>query len=327
MKLPEFIESGESRWSALRQLLSRRRDIDSSEVLIRAELYQATTADLAYARRRFPNDPVRTELERLVSDARSAVYGGTGRRQGVAGFFFDTYWALIVERRRPLALAALALIVPGIGGALWSVVDPEGLMGVLPAEFLWVTSAESTDQGYGAAGLVGFSTFVFTNNIRVTLTAFALGVTYGVGTAWILVQNGVIFGALTGLAIGSGNGRVFVAAVVAHGILELSCIVVAGAAGLSLGRSILRPGPTTRRASLGKEAVVAVQLALGTSLWLVFAGFIEGFASRTGLSWVPTTLIGLALGGLFWGLVWFRGRRGMASRNEAQTLASRLAVR
>lgn len=320
MKLPEFMESGEDRWSALRDLMARRRDLDASEVLRLAELYRATGADLAVARRRFPREQVTADLELLLAEARSAVYAGSGRRQGVVGFFADTFWALIVERRRALGLAALLLVIPGLAGALWAAVDPEGLAGVLPPEFLWVTAAESTDQGYGAAGLVGFSTYVFTNNIRVTLTAFALGITYGVGTGWILVQNGVIFGALTGLAIGAGNGEVFVAAIMAHGILELSCIVVAGASGLSVGRAILRPGTLTRRESLSREAVVAVQLALGVSVWLVLAGFVEGFASRTGLAWLPTTVIGLMLGGVFWGLVWFRGRR-VADQTRAKRLA------
>ena len=320
MKLPEFIEAGEPRWAAMRRLLERRRSLPADEVLELANLYRAATADLAFARRRFPADPVTTALERLVADARSAVYAGSGRRQGVVGFFRDTYWALIFERRRALALAAILLLLPGLAGALWSVVDPDSLAGVLPAEFLWVTSAESTDQGYGGAGLVGFSTYVLTNNIRVTLTAFALGITYGIGTGWILAQNGVILGALTGLAVGAGNTEVFVAAVAAHGILEISCIVVGGASGLSLGRAILRPGSRTRRESLGAEAVVAVQLALGTSAWLILAGFVEGFASRTGLSWVPTAAIGLALGGVFWALVWTRGRR-VADQMRARRLA------
>jgi uncharacterized membrane protein SpoIIM required for sporulation len=320
VKLPEFIESGEERWAHLADLVDRHRKLTGDEVLVAADLYRSATADLAYARRRFPRDPVTVRLERLVVRARAVVYGGTGRREGVLGFFADTYWALIVERRRALGLAALLLVVPALGGAVWSVVSPDTLVGVLPPEFLWVTAAESTDQGYGAAGLVGFSTFVFTNNIRVTLTAFALGITYGIGTGWILVQNGVIFGALTGLAVASGNAKVFVAAVIAHGVLELSCIVVAGAAGLSLGRAILRPGTRTRRESLGAEAVAAVQLALGTSVWLVLAGFVEGFASRTGLSWLPTSIIGVALGAVFWGLVWIRGTR-LAAQRRASLLA------
>lgn len=322
MKLPEFIESGTARWDDLRGLLARRKRLGADEVLRLASRYREATADLAAARRRFPTDPVRTDLERLVAEARSVVYAGSGRRTGVVGFFADTYWALIVERARPLALAALLLVVPGLAGALWAATDPQTLAGLLPPEFLWVASAESTDQGYGAAGLVGFSTYVLTNNIRVALTAFALGVTLGLGTAWILVQNGLILGAVTGLAIGAGNGAVFTAAVIAHGILELSCIVVAGAAGLSLGRAILRPGRQRRRDALGREAVVAVQLALGTAAWLVLAGFVEGFVSRTGLSWLPTTVIGMLLGGAFWGLVWWRGRRV-----DRQIRASRFALR
>lgn len=320
MKLPEFLEAGEPRWSEIRRLLERRRTLDPGEVLDLASLYRAATADLAFARRRFPTDPATAALERLVADARSAVYAGSGRREGVVGFFRDTYWALIFERRRALGLAAVLLLVPGVAGALWAAIDPASLVGVLPAEFLWVTSAESTDQGYGTAGLIGFSTYVLTNNIRVTLTAFALGITYGIGTGWILAQNGVILGALTGLAVSAGNGKVFVAAVAAHGILEVSCIVVGGASGLSLGRAILRPGPRTRRESLGAEAVVAVQLVLGTSCWLIIAGFVEGFASRTGLSWVPTTVIGVALGGVFWALVWTRGRQ-VADQIRARRLA------
>ena len=320
MKLPEFIETGDERWVRLADLVDRHKKLTGAEVLIAADLYRSATADLAYARRRFPRDPVTDRLERLVVRARAVVYGGTGRREGVVGFFADTYWALIAERRRALGLAALLLVAPALLGVAWSVVSPETLVGVLPPEFLWVTAAESTDQGYGAAGLVGFSTFVLTNNIRVTLTAFAFGITYGIGTGWILVQNGVIFGALTGLAVASGNAKVFVAAVIAHGILELSCIVVAGAAGLSLGRAILRPGTRTRRESLGAEAVVAVQLALGTSVWLVLAGFVEGFASRTGLSWVPTSIIGVALGAIFWSLVWLRGSR-LAAQRRASLLA------
>lgn len=322
MKLPDFLEAGQERWDRLADLVDRRRSLDGDEVMEMASLYRTATADLATARARFPRDPVATRLERLVTDARSAVYGGSGRRSGLVGFFADTYWGLIASRARPLALAAMLLLVPGLAGVLWSVVDPESLTGVLPPEFLWVTEAESTDQGYGAAGLVGFSTFVLTNNIRVTLVAFALGVTWGVGTAWVLVQNGVILGALAGLAVTSGNGRVFVAAVIAHGILELSCIVIGGASGLALGRAILRPGSRTRREALGEEATAAVLLALGTSAWLVLAGFIEGFASRTGLSWLPTTIIGLGVGAVFWGLVVVRGRR-VSDQMRAEDLALR----
>ena len=84
--------------------------------------------------------------------------------------------------------------------------------------------------------------------------AFAGGVTGGIATALALLYNGLLLGVIGGLMGQAGNGVGFVDLVTAHGVLELSCILVAGAAGLSLGWSIISPGLRTRRASLQREA-------------------------------------------------------------------------
>lgn len=325
MKLPEFVEQRNPSWNELEALIARagRRTetLDPDEVLRLARLYRAATADLAHARRRFPTDPVRDRLERLVVDARAHVDQGGGVRQGVGAFVRDGYWRLIWERRAAIGLAALTLILPALIGALWAITD-DSLVNQLPPEFLWVTQAQSTDQGLTSSQLVGFSTFVLNNNIRVTLLAFVFGISWGVGSGLLVANNGLIFGALAGLAITNDNWELFLAAVMAHGVLELSCIVIGGGAGYSLGRAILRPGRLSRRESLAREARASVQMALGTALWLVLAGFIEGFGSRTGLGWVPTTIIGLAVGVVFWGMVWWRGRTAVGDFEPvAQTRA------
>lgn len=312
MKLLDFVEARKERWDELATLVEaaagRADRLEATRIMRLGELYRATVGDLARLRLTHPDDPTTRRLERLVGDARGLVYQGSGRRVGVTGFFAETYWRLLWERRRLILLAAATLVVPGFLGALWVAVDRETVLGVMPAGFLWVTEATTTDQGYGSVGLIGFSTFVLVNNIRVTLIAFALGVTWGVGTVWVIAQNGLILGALAALAIDAGNWRLLLAAIAAHGVLELSCIVIGGAAGLAVGRAILRPGTRTRRQALAAEAVPAVQLALGTSAWLVLAGFIEGFASRTGLGWIPTTVMGLVIGVGFWGAMVWRGR-------------------
>ena len=99
-----------------------------------------------------------------------------------------------------------------------------------------------------------FTSEVFTNNIQVTLVAFAGGITAGIATALALLYNGLLLGVIGGLMGQAGNGVGFVDLVTAHGVLELSCILVGGAAGLSLGWSIVSPGLRTRRASLQREA-------------------------------------------------------------------------
>ncbi len=312
MKLTEFIEQRKPSWDELEALLvkagRRTERLSPAEILRLASLYRSVSADLGYARSRYPTDPVRDRLERLVVDSRARVSQGGGVRQGLGTFFRSGYWELIWQRRAPMLLAALILIVPALLGALWALGD-DTLVEQLPPEFLWVTQAQSTDQGMNSVELVGFSAFVLNNNIRVTLMAFVLGVTWGLGTGYVIANNGLILGALAGLAVANDNWRVFLAAVMAHGVLELSCIVVGGGAGLSLGRAILRPGQLTRRESMAREARASVQIALGTSAWLILAGFIEGFGSRTGIGWIPTTIFGLVLGFVFWSLVVWRGRR------------------
>ncbi len=324
MKLPQFLEAGQPRWDELRDLCARagRRAEKLGAARLRrfVDLYRATSADLAMARRLFPNDPILPTLEQLVVRARGLLFDRSGRRESVASFFGRAYWELIAGRWRQMALAGALLLLPAAFGAVWAAADPDRVAAVLPPDFLWVTEAGSTDQGYGTAGLVGFSTYVMQNNIRVTLLALVMGVTWGLMTGYIVVQNGLILGAVAGLAFQAGNGEVFTAAVAAHGFLELSCIVIGGGTGLSLGRAILRPGNLTRRESLGAEARSAALIALGTIPWLVLAGVIEGFVSRTGTPWGPALAIGVVVGGGFWFLVWFQGTRGRVAAQDTQVV-------
>jgi uncharacterized membrane protein SpoIIM required for sporulation len=160
-----------------------------------------------------------------------------------------------------------------------------------------------------AAQQAAFTTEIFTNNIQVTLVAFAGGVTGGIATAIALLYNGLLVGVIGGLMGQAGNGVGFVDLVTAHGVLELSCVLIGGTAGLSLGWSIISPGLRTRRVSLQREARKALLLVVGTAPWLVIAGIVEGNRANlaeSGLGAVIGTGVGLGL--VFWGLVLWRGR-------------------
>ncbi|NNC92607.1 MAG: stage II sporulation protein M, partial [Acidimicrobiia bacterium] len=99
--------------------------------------------------------------------------------------------------------------------------------------------------------------------------------------------------------------------------LELSCIVVAAAAGLRLGWSLVDPGTQARREALVEAARAAVLMTLGIVPWLGVAGVIEAFVSRRGLAALPMTIVGVIVGGLFWFLMWSRGRMQSASSSAA----------
>ena len=162
----------------------------------------------------------------------------------------------------PLLLSAVLLFAPWILSATWALSDPSAAASLVPGDYSRVTEPRPAGQdlGLSAGEEAAFSSEIFTNNIRVTMLAFAAGILAGIGTAAVLILNGVLLGIVSGLAIGAGNGRPFFELVAAHGVLELSCIVVAGAAGLRFGWALVEPGRRTRADSLRREARPALAL-------------------------------------------------------------------
>jgi uncharacterized membrane protein SpoIIM required for sporulation len=325
VRLEGFTESRNADWHELERLVAeagrRPERLGPRRVLRLGALYRASAADLATARRRFPGDPAVARLEALVGNARHLVYDTRGRRRSLLRFFATDYWRLIVERRRALAVSFVLVFGSAALATVWAVHDPAAATGVVPSAFRPALQPGHPWRDMAAGDQAAFTTKVFTNNIGVTLAAFAGGITGGLLTALALLYNGLLLGVVGGLMGSAGNGVGFVDLVTAHGVLEISCILVAGAAGLSLGWALIVPGRRTRRASLQREARETVLLALGTAPWLVVAGIVEGNRANlaeTGLGAVIG--VGVALGILFWGLVLWRGRvRSAPSTSPADT--------
>jgi uncharacterized membrane protein SpoIIM required for sporulation len=129
------------------------------------------------------------------------------------------------------------------------------------------------------------SSFIMTNNIKVSFGAFALGGTAGIGTAGLLFYNGIMLGELGAIFHRHGLALQFWAMIVPHGVIELTAIVIAGAAGFLVARALLAPGDRGRRAALAHYGREAVQLVAGCAALLVVAGLIEGFV--TPQPWIP----------------------------------------
>jgi uncharacterized membrane protein SpoIIM required for sporulation len=312
VNVERFRHARSSSWRELEELLGRTRRrperLGPEGVLRLGTLYRGAAADLALARRAFPADPIVGRLERLVTQAHSLVYDSPTRRASAIRFFTTDYWRLVAEKPVALVAAFVLLFGPAALSAGWALGSPAAAAGLVPAEFRPATQSERPWRDLTPGEQASFTTAVFTNNIKVTLVAFAGGVTLGVVTALILIFNGVILGAVGGLMVGAGNWRGFLELVTGHGVLELSCILVAGAAGLRLGWAIVAPGYRTRGDSARIEARKAVAIALGTAPWLVAAGIVEGNRARLAEAGVGVDLaVGVAIGLVYWTLVIVRG--------------------
>jgi uncharacterized membrane protein SpoIIM required for sporulation len=154
-----------------------------------------------------------------------------------------------------------------------------------------------------AAGLI------MTNNIWVSMLAFAFGVVFGLPVIYVLVTNGISLGGLFGLTQAFGISGGLFDFVIAHGVLELSVVVAQGAGGLMMGWALISPGNHRRSDALVIATRRAFILLLGLAPMLVIAGTIEGNISPSAAPFAVKVTIGLTVGLLFYSYLLFTGRR------------------
>ena len=321
--LTTFTERRRAAWEDLDELIRRARGrtdrLSPVEVRRLGHQHRQAVADLAQARRRFPHEAATHHLEDLVRRSRSLVYGNVVRRTSVVEFLTRGYWRRVVERPVFLLVAALFLWVPALALGFWAHAEPQSAAEV--AQISPLTSGiaggdvrdPDTDTITDPVVSTAFASEIFTNNVRVALIAFAGGLSGGVLTIVSLAFNGLVLGVLAGLVVQAGSGEAFWRLVLPHGVLELSLITVAGAAGLRTGWALLRPGHRTRAESLAVEGRAGVEMALGTALLLVPTGIVEGFVTPRGLSLPSAILVGVALGVAYWATVLWRGRAAITT--------------
>lgn len=302
---------GAPAWQELDQLIKRaggrpeRLGVDG--ILELGRLYRATAADLAFARRAFPEDPVLDRLEPLALKARQVIYAERTRRSSLRAFFSHDYWRAIRANRRLLIISVTAMFAPTVLAGVWAVVDPGAAIGLVPSAYRAAANPQVRHLNAGLTTQAALASSIYTHNITVTFLTFAGGITLGFGTLALLAYNGLLLGALGGLTIQAGTFSVFLRYIVPHGLLELSCVSIAGVAGLCLARALIEPGLRPRGEVLTEEARGAVQLVLGTAPWLVLAGLTEGFVTPRGLPLPAALGVGLAWAIVFWSLVLVRG--------------------
>jgi uncharacterized membrane protein SpoIIM required for sporulation len=140
---------------------------------------------------------------------------------------------------------------------------------------------------------------ILTNNLTVGFTTFALGITGGVGTVWLLALNGLLMGVIAAACHQAGMSLSLWSFVATHGVLELPSIFIAGGAGLLIARGLLFPGLLSRRESLRLAGTQAARLLLGTVPLLIVAGFLEGYVSPSELPAAAKFAFAATLGTIF----------------------------
>jgi uncharacterized membrane protein SpoIIM required for sporulation len=158
-----------------------------------------------------------------------------------------------------------------------------------------------------------------TNNIQVMFYAFAFGAALGLGTLYVMAMNGGLIAAVLALVYRAGYGHELTSFMIGHGVIELSCIFLAGGAGLLVGSAMLLPGDLSRGDALKTRGLEAVRLIMGCVPILVIAGIIEGFISPAPINPAIKYGIGISTGLALYSYLLLAGREKEGKGSESLT--------
>ncbi len=311
MDVDRFIATNEASWIRLEALTRlRRRSLRPAQVEELVLLYQRTSAHLSAARTERTDPALVARLTRIVAAAAGLLYGTRGRPwTGFTRFFVMTFPAAVWHVRRFVAVSAALLLVPAIVMGVWLANSEEALRASGPDAIREAYVQDDFEAYYSSAPAGQFATQVTVNNIQVSILAFAAGALLCVVTAYVLVSNGAQVGVAAGMFAAAGQQPKFYGLILPHGVLELSAVAVAGAAGLSIGWAIVAPGDRRRGAAVADQGRRAAAIVVGLMLAFIVAGTIEAFVTPSGLPTMARVGVGLAAGATFWTYIAVLGRR------------------
>ncbi len=286
-----FIDERKDNWRRLEDLLgllqgTSLKGLSRIEVREFGELYRRAATDLAIARAETRDPKLINYLNSLVIRAHGKIYRAEGEGAGIIRKFFMQEFPRTFRRSLPYFLTALGVFVFfAIGSFLACYHDPE--FGSVLGLDRYRVAAETNDMWWlelNRANQIG-SSGILTNNIQVSINAFALGALFGVGAFYVLMFNGLSIGGVVGVCYSANPafGNELVTFMFGHGVIEMSCIFMAAGAGMMIGYAIVNPGDLTRAQALKKKGMEAAKIVVGCACLLVIAGLIEGFISPSPL--------------------------------------------
>ncbi len=302
--IEKFIESRRPRWERLEKLLhtlerGKARSLQPSDLPDMGRLYREATADLArlqafHQEGALPDELV-DYLNHLVARAHSQIYRSPSTGWAHLWRFLRSTFPRTFRETAPWTLSALGIFLLGCAyGFVAGLIDDSFIPLVAPPHLIkQVEGGKVWFDSILAVRPLASST-IMTNNISVTFLAFALGMTIGLGTVYIMAFNGLLLGTLAALCHLHGLDVDFWSFILPHGVIELTAIFIAGGGGLLLGSALIAPGDLSRKEALVQRGRKAVQLVLGCVPLLIVAGIVEGFFSPVHLPpWAKFLLAGL----------------------------------
>ena len=318
MDIDRFIQTNQPVWQRLDQLTRRAArnpgKLTTPELEELVATYERVNTHLSIARTQINDAGLVSHLTRLTARAGAVVYGGSTARtwRTVARFVSDTFPAALWHIRGFVVVATALFVLPAAAVALWLGNSPRALELSAPAAAREAYVEEDFEAYYSSSPSAQFASEVTTNNIRVALTAFTAGILLCIPTIYVLLLNGLSLGQPIAAFAAAEQLPRFWGLILPHGLLELTAVFLAGAAGLRLGWSLIDPGDRPRMEALTEEGRRAMVVLIGLVAAFVVAGLIEGFVTGSPLPTWARVGVGVFVEATFILYVIVRGRAAAA---------------
>lgn len=297
MKEATFVRQNKSRWEEFEKVVNKQMFSTPDRL---AELFIQVTDDLSFSRTQYPESRTTKYLNALAGKIRFEIY--RNKRENSSRFI--TFWTeevpdVMFASRKALVYAFVIFVVSISIGVVSAKYDNTFVRLILGDSYVNMT-LENIRNGnptsvYASESPLLMFVMIAWNNIMVSFKVFVFGLFASAGTAIFLSFNGVMVGAFVTFFANEQQFAQAFPVIMLHGTIELTSIVIAGAAGFRLGNSILFPGTYPRLVSFRRGAMDGLKIVAGLVPFFLLAAFIESFITRYAfMPWPLKTLIILA---------------------------------
>ncbi len=282
MRESAFIQRNKPRWEEFEKVVNDQRKASPDKL---AELFIQITDDLSFSRTQYPKSRTTQYLNALASKIHLEIYKNKKEEKSR----FVTFWkselpAVMYEVRKPLFYAFVIFMVAAVIGGVSAVYDETFVRLIMGDAYVNMT-LENIKNGnptrvYSSGSEISMFFMITRNNIMVSFMVFVYGVFASLGTGLYLFYNGLMVGTFVMFFYKEQQLAQAFPVIMLHGTIELSSIVIAAAAGFTMGNSLLFPGTYSRLESFKMGALKGLKIVMGLVPFFIAAGFIESFVTR-----------------------------------------------
>jgi uncharacterized membrane protein SpoIIM required for sporulation len=278
----QFLHKNINKWEEFEAFLNKGNQTNPDKV---SDMFIRLTDDLAYSRTYFPDAQATQYLNQLTQKAHRVIYQNLpNNKNRIKNFWGSEFPLLIFHSKREVLVSFTILVISVLIGIVSNKYDSGFVRIILGDRYVNMTlsNIQSGDPLAVYKSMNQFDMFlgITLNNINVAFLAFAFGILTPLGTGWVMFRNGVMLGTFQSFLAQHGFLIDSIATVWVHGTFEIFAIVVAGAAGITVGNSIVFPKTYSRIESFKRGAMRGSKMVLGLVPVFIIAGFLESFITR-----------------------------------------------